>query len=415
MYTLCVRRRYLQMKLAAVSNLLHEHDEFFTGLWTLLISVTLSFIAGIYLGSVSDILILIPGMMVLVTPSINMRGAIAGILTSRLSSSMHLGGFEKSFKRGSDLGDNLRSSIILTVVISLVLALFGKFICILTGTEVIGLLEMVIISVIAGTVSGVLVTFAGVLVSLLCYRGNWNLDMIGAPVVTTLGDVLTLPSLVVIALLVMNLPFIGLCIAGIAVLGLLIWALVTGIRGTVIMKDVLREGLPLLIPLCLLGIIAGVLYTNGLESLISAAAVLILISPFMNGCGSIGGILTSRIGTEMHMGLVDAKIFPQKTVWKHFGENLLYAAIILPLMGLLSHAAAVIFDISSPGLIPMLLLSLIAGVFVILIMNLLGYYTAVFAYRKGFDPDNFGVPVVTSSIDLVGATALLLVMAFLFV
>ena len=50
---------------------------------------------------------------------------------------------------------------------------------------------------------------------------------------------------------------------------------------------------------------------------------------------------------------------------------------------------------------------------VITVMNLLGYYTAVFSYRMGFDPDNFGVPVVTSSIDLVGATALLMVMAVL--
>ena len=60
---------------------LRGHGEFFTGLLTLLISVSLSFIAGIYLGSVSAVLILIPGLMVLVTPSINMRGAIAGILT----------------------------------------------------------------------------------------------------------------------------------------------------------------------------------------------------------------------------------------------------------------------------------------------------------------------------------------------
>jgi mgtE-like transporter len=33
----------------------------------------------------------------------------------------------------------------------------------------------------------------------------------------------------------------------------------------------------------------------------------------------------------------------------------------------------------------------------------------------GYDPDNFGVPVVTSSIDLIGATTLILVMGLLFV
>nr|MDE2443298.1 magnesium transporter [Methanocorpusculum sp.] len=179
------------------------------------------------------------------------------------------------------------------------------------------------------------------------------------------------------------------------------------------MRDVLREGVPLLAPLSLLGIIAGVLYTDSLESLIAAAAVLILMAPFMNGCGSIGGILTSRVATEMHMGLVDADLVPSRTVLWHFVENYAYALLILPLMGILSHLFATAIGITTPGLWPMVQLSIAAGVLVITVMNLLGYYTAVFSYRMGFDPDNFGVPVVTSSIDLVGATALLLVMMVL--
>ncbi|HJJ51015.1 MAG TPA: magnesium transporter [Methanocorpusculum sp.] len=395
--------------------LLHGREEFFIGLWTLVISVSLSFIAGIYLGFVSAVLLLIPGLMVLVTPSINMRGAIAGILTSRLSSSMHLGAFETRLERDTELGDNLRSSIILTVLISVVLAIFGKIICFLTGTEVIGIVEMVIISVISGTIAGVIVTTVGVLISAVCYRKRWNLDMVGAPVVTTFGDIVTLPLLVGTAIVVMQLPFIGKAILGILISALVIWALMSMYGGTKTMKDVLREGLPLLTPLCLLGIIAGVLYTNQLEGLIAAASVLILISPFMNGCGSIGGILTSQIGTEMHLGLVDAKSIPQRIVWRHFFANYMYALLLLPLMGLLSHTAAVIIGITTPGLLPMILLSLIAGLIVVTVMNFLGYYTAALTYRLGYDPDNFGVPVMTSSIDLIGATTLILVMAVLFV
>ena len=401
------------MTLAVVDALREKHREFFTGFWTLLISVSLSFIAGIYLGSVNDVLLLSPGLMVLVTPSINMRGAIAGILTSRLSSSMHLGAFEVEFGRNTELGDNLRASLILTVIISAALAVFGKIICMGTGTPVIGIAEMIIISVISGTLAGILVTVVGVLVSIVCYRKFWDLDMVGAPAVTTLGDIVTLPFLVMTALLVTALPFAGKAVLGCIVLAMLLWAVISFKRGTRTMMDVLREGLPLLLPLSLLGITAGVLYTNQLDALISAAAVLILISPFMNGCGSIGGILTSRIGTEMHMGMIDPVLFPQKTVLKHFGENYIYAVIFLPLMGAISHYAALLLGITTPGLLLMVLLSLAAGLLVVTAMNLLGYYTAVITYRRGFDPDNFGVPVVTSSIDLIGATCLLAVMMLL--
>ncbi|HJJ35972.1 MAG TPA: magnesium transporter [Methanocorpusculum sp.] len=390
-----------------------RHSDFLTGFVTLIVSVTLSFIAGIYLGAVNEVLLLIPGLMVLVTPSINMRGAIAGILTSRLSSSMHLGTFSSSLARDTELGDNLRSSLIMTIIVSVVLAIFGKLICMMTGTEVIGFFEMIVISVVSGLVAGLVVTAVAVGVSLLCYKRNKDLDMVGAPAVTTFGDIATLPCLVVTALLVMQLPPVGMMILGILVLALIVWAVISLIRGTVLMKDILKEGLVLLIPLSLLGIVAGVLYTNGLESLIAAAAVLILISPFMNGCGSIGGILTSRIGTEMHMGLLDPKAMPQRLVWSHFLENYIYALILLPLMGLIAHFAALGLGISTPGLLPMVLLALIAGLLVVTVMNLLGYYTAAITYRIGLDPDNFGVPVVTSSIDLIGASAILVVMMFL--
>jgi len=351
--------------------------------------------------------------MVLVTPSINMRGAIAGILTSRLSSSMHLGTFQTSFAKNTELGDNIRSSLILTVIISAVLAIFGKIACLATGTEVIGLFEMIIITVISGVLAGIIVTAVGVGMSILCYRKQLDLDMIGAPTVTTIGDMVTLPLLVISAILIMQMPFTGKVILGIIVLIGIIIALIAFKRGTKTMKDVLKEGLPLLIPLSLLGIFAGILYTNNLEDLITAAAILILISPFMNGCGSIGGILTSRVGTEIHMGLVNPKLFPQKIVWKHFLENYIYALVILPLMGLLAHYAAVLFGISTPGLVPMLLISLIAGLLVVTIFNIIGYFTAVITYRVGLDPDNFGVPVVTSTIDLIGATCILLVMVII--
>ncbi|MDV0441351.1 magnesium transporter [Methanorbis furvi] len=402
------------MRLAKVGwQTLSEHEEFLTGLVTLLISVSLSFIAGIYLGAVNEVLLLIPGLMVLVTPSINMRGAIAGILTSRLSSSMHLGAFEVKFGRETDLGDNLRSSILLTVFISVLLAVFGKLICMVVGVEVIDLSDMVIISVISGVLAGLVVTLIGVITSVVCYRRSLNLDMIGAPVVTTFGDMMTLPFLVVTAVLIMAAPAELKMICGVVVLVIIVWAVVSAKRATEMMKDVLREGLPLLAPLSLLGIVAGVLYTDGLESLIAAAAVLILIAPFMNGCGSIGGILTSRVATEMHMGLITADYLPSRVVLWHFLENYIYALLILPLMGALSHISAAAIGITTPGFTPMVLLSVVAGFLVITVMNLLGYYTAVFSYRLGYDPDNFGVPVVTSSIDLVGATALILVMAVL--
>jgi mgtE-like transporter len=40
----------------------------------------------------------------------------------------------------------------------------------------------------------------------------------------------------------------------------------------------------------------------------------------------------------------------------------------------------------------------------------IGYYLAVVTFRFGLDPDNHGVPVVTSTMDLAGVVCLLLAM-----
>ena len=40
-----------------------------------------------------------------------------------------------------------------------------------------------------------------------------------------------------------------------------------------------------------------------------------------------------------------------------------------------------------------------------------GYYLAVLTSRFGLDPDNHGVPIITSVMDLAGVVALLLAMS----
>ena len=53
---------------------------FLTGFVALLICAFAASAAGIYLGSARDVIYLLPGLMVMVPPSINMRGGISGVV-----------------------------------------------------------------------------------------------------------------------------------------------------------------------------------------------------------------------------------------------------------------------------------------------------------------------------------------------
>jgi mgtE-like transporter len=54
--------------------------------------------------------------------------------------------------------------------------------------------------------------------------------------------------------------------------------------------------------------------------------------------------------------------------------------------------------------------AMLAGAIVLPITLVVGYYLAVLTSRFGIDPDNQGVPFITSLLDLAGVAAILLVM-----
>jgi mgtE-like transporter len=53
---------------------------------------------------------------------------------------------------------------------------------------------------------------------------------------------------------------------------------------------------------------------------------------------------------------------------------------------------------------------LLAGALVLPVTLVVGYYVAVLTSRFGIDPDNQGVPIITSLLDLAGVAAILLAM-----
>lgn len=374
-----------------------------TGLAALLASVFAASAAGLFLEESKEMLALIPGLLILLPPSINMRGSISGVLASRLSSSMHLGTFEVEFKKGSVLGDNVRASFAVTVLIAFALGIIVYLVAGLFGMETVSASDLLLISVISGIVSGIIVTCITLAVTLVSYRLSLDLDMIAAPTVTTSGDFVTIPILLLSSLLVMHLPEFTRSVLVVVILLLSAGTLIYAAISTKEIREIASQLLPLLIPLCFIGTLAGVTYTFRLDELLMYPALLVLIPPFAGGCGSIGGILCSRLATDMHMGLIEPDPVPGKDVMPHILTTFIYAIIILPLMAAIAYGASILLSFSTPPLMSLVLICLLSGIAVISIVCIFAYMTASWSFRYGLDPDNFGIPVITGLIDLIGA------------
>lgn len=399
--------------MAMLTQIVGSSRIFLVGLAALIASTLTGLVCGVYLGSVNQVLELIPGLMILVPPLLNMRGSISGVLASRLSSSMHLGEFEVDFSPGNVLGDNLAASLIISVLIACILGLLAPLFAVLFGLPVISTADFVLISVLSGILSSVIVMAITLAVSLLSYRFGLDLDMVAAPTVTSSGDIVTLPILVVTSLVIMALDpgirFILLVLVVILVLAAAVSALKLGET----VRRIAGEMIPLLIPLCVITTLAGIMYSLDLSLLVRYAVFLVLIPPYVGGCGSIGGILCSRLATDMHTGAITPSLLPDREILPYIVSSYGFALIILPLLGVIAHFASAFLGFTSPGLGLILLITVTAGLALITLVNIVAYTTATLSFTHGLDPDNFGIPVITGIIDLAGAAVLIWVINFL--
>jgi mgtE-like transporter len=366
-----------------------------------------SFIAGAVLGSITGTLEELPGLLVMIPAAIGLRGNIFGSLGNRISTAVHVGTFKVSFRRESVLGQNVAASIALTFALSLILAVIAKLVSTafdVTGT--ISVLDMALISVAGGLLASVLVLLATIALSVVAVRRNWDLDNLVAPTMSTLGDVITVPALFLATYLLGH----GAVSTGLAWALVLLSVTVFGVALRSRLEEfrrVIRESLPVLTAALLLSTLAGAAIQKQLDIFAALPALLVLQPAFVSSAGALGGILSSRCATGLHLGLVEPTLRPGAEVRR---DTALVLALALPVFvfnGVGGHVVGTALGGASPGLGWMILASCVGGAFAMLFVVVIAYWGTVAAWRVDGDPDTYGIPIVTASVDFVGVVALI--------
>ena len=383
------------------------------GLVALLVSSVGDLAAGLTLGAITHTLDKLPGLLVLVPAAIGMRGNIFGALGSRLGTAIHTGTFNLSRRRDTVVGQNVLAATALSLSVSLALAVLAKVVAIGFGLpHTISVGDFVVISVVGGAISSVIVLALTLGVAATAARRDWDMDNVAAPLVTAAGDMVTLPALFMATWLV-DVRIVSPLLAG-ATAVLSFATLVLAIRsGLPLLRRIVRESLPVLLLAGLVDVVAGLTIEKRLESFIAFPALLVLIPPFLEDTGALGGILSSRIATKLHLGVVEPAGVPARAARDDFVLTFLYAVPVFVLVALSADVAAAVAHLNSPGVAKMVAASLLGGSIATCFVIGISYYGSIAAFRLGLDPDNHGIPLVTSSMDLVGAFALILALVLL--
>ena len=366
-----------------------------------------SFAAGAMLVGFEDTWRRLSPMLILVPAAIGLRGNVFSTLGNRLSTSIHTGTFRVSFKADSVLGQNLLASFSLTVVMSVVLAGFAKVLAIALGVaQHVSFLELAMVSVVGGILGSVIVAAATVLLTIGAVRFEWDLDYLVAPTVSTLGDVITIPALWLAAQLIGRGNAASI-VGGVLVIltaGAAVWSWRANLE---LVREIFRESVPVLAAALVLSALAGLVLQKQQNILHVLPALGILQPAFVSSAGALGGILCGRIATNLHLGSVEPTLAPGNEARRDFS---LVFGLAVPLL-LFNAVGAWIASLlagshGAPGFSWLLATSLIASIVTMAFVAALSYYSTIGAWRFNVDPDTYGTPIVTASVDFVGTMAL---------
>ncbi len=375
------------------------------------IAALTSLMAGLTLAGFDHRIGAIEGLFVLIPVSIGMRGNIFGALAARLGTSIHSGLFEGTTERGGMLFQNIYAATTLTVATSVTMGVIGWAVAGLLGIATLTVLDFVVITMVGGILSSTVVLAVTIYLSIYSYNRGWDLDSVGAPLITAIGDVVTLPCLLLATYLAgirIVTPVLG--ILALATGGFALWRGYSSAAQTA--RRIIAESFPILCIAIVLDVLAGAVVQPRTQTVLERfPAVLIVIPGFLEITGALGSILSARLGSKLHLGVVSARMRPDPIAVLDASIIFVLGATVYALISVATVGLAELLGKPYPGVLRFVALTMSGGLLATLVASLIGYYAAAATYRLRLDPDNQTIPLVTSGMDLLGVICLVLALS----
>ena len=388
----------------------HDFKDFSESLFSLIFCTFGDLITGIIMGVSTSSLQALPALLILIPPAIGMRGNIFASLGSRLGTYLHTGQISPSF-RGKILSQNVSSSFILSISMSFYLGLLATFTANFLGMEVKAI-DMILISLIGGVLSAFFMLAFTIATAFFSYRLGWDPDNVTTPLITLVGDVITLPLLFfsMSFILIINYQQKMLLFAFFIILGIISVILPFSKISIPYCKRIVMESIPILLACGLLSTFSGSLLGGSFKGLIGIAGILTMVPAFLEDGGAIGGILAARFSSALHLGSMHYSKFPPKKAQKMFLSMHVIGLVVFSLIGIFAYIISIVVGIDVLPVHEMVIVSVIAGELLIVVVNFVAYYTSITSFKFGLDPDNVTIPIITSIMDILGTACLIAVL-----
>jgi mgtE-like transporter len=350
------------------------------------------------------VLSLLPGIL-------SVRGAVGGLLTARLSTALRIGTIEANFRQNTRVFQHLFSAMItLTFISSIVIGLTGGlFNTLFLGLAIKDIVTILLVIVTTMGFSLFLLSPITLGVSIISYKQGLNPDITVYPVISTIADILVTLSYVSVLHIIFSSPLGTLLILIFDILFLLTTCYLIAKNYTEAQfVSTLKEFQLTLILVTVIVTITGLMFTR-ISKILNLSPKIFLVYPTMiTTIGAVGAIVGSTATTKLALGLCPPSFTSIKYHLVEIGNAWAASLILYALLASIAFASSPswLIDEYSKLLLQFFLTNLLAGLVIILI----SFTIAIYTRQRGWDPDNFVIPLVSSVADSVTTLSLLLVL-----
>jgi mgtE-like transporter len=348
------------------------------------------------------------GWVIAVYPAIlSAKGVIGGLLSGRLSTALHLGTIHPSFFGNTKSFYKLFEAL---VVITLATSVAMSSIAIVFGTLFWGITFAyfpAILSVVMATMAiGLLLSLITIKVSFVSFKRGLDPDIVVYPIMSTVADIfITLFYIGVISLFFSS--YLGSWIIAAIALAfgfLVLYILPKNMHDVDFIKTIKESMTTMLIVAFVVNITGTAL--RQISYFVSDRSEIITVYPaLIDTIGDVGSVVGSTATTKLALGLLTPSLASMRSHAKNIFSAWSASLAVFVILAVLSLAINNVFSLSR--ILNLFTILLIANVIAVTAIVLLSYSISILTFKRGLDPDNFVIPIVSSFADSITTIALL--------
>ncbi len=367
-------------------------------------------IAGFLIAYQLDVFEHYPWALALYPALISTR-IINGLLSGRLSTGLHLGTINPQFRGNTKMFYKLIHGLI---VLTLVTSLAVSVISLLFGHVFLGIRFAdfpAILSVMVSTLAiGLLFSVVTIKVAFVSFKKGLDPDIIVYPVIATSASIFITLCYVGVLKLATFLPGVILITTiGFAHVFLVLYLVLRDMNDREFLRTI-RESFLMLILVALIVTLTGTIF-GGLtrftqkEIIMIYPALLTAYPALVNNISNVGSVVGSTANTKLALGLLKPNFNSIKNHAKSITSAWLASFLIFVVLALGSLAINRVSSLAT--IVDVIAVIWVSNVIAVIGIVLVSYSIAIVTFRRGFNPENFVIPLETSFATIIMSTSLL--------